>query len=236
MSKAANLRHPNLPRPPSTGPTLAGPRAHAQDAPRLEESLHSRATRRLSNINEKRKHAMTTKTNVPDLADLSDERLAREIIINARTMAVSQRDPHGSRPTREEGLRRLASLSATIESQAANLGREITVQLGRGEGDVSLGTLAKFASLTSISDPSNPVWTALSTEVSAPGRPDRGPIWSTDTDLEREGEKSEARNVHAAAQVRSVALADERERRRLVAEAEIEAEQLARFRARSGTS
>ncbi len=176
------------------------------------------------------------KVNTPDLSGLSDEALAREVLSNARTMATSQRDPHGSRPTREEGLRRVVALSASIAAQTGNLGREITIQLGRGEGNVALGDLSRYASLVALADPAHAAWASLAAEVAAPDRPDRGPIWSTDTDGERHGQKSEARHIHAAAMARSVVLADERERRRLVAETEIEAEQLARYRARSRVS
>ncbi len=213
-----------------------GPRMPAQGRPRLDDSFAVRAARRIRSIPEKKENAMSPKTNVPDLADLSDEALDREVLSNARTMAVSQRDPHGSRPTREEGQRRLDSLSETIEAQTEDLAREIAIQLARGGGDVSLGTLAKFASLVALADPAHPAWASLEAEVSAPDRPDRGPVWSTTTDAEREGQKSEARNVYEAALARSVVLAAERERRRQVAEAVAMAEQLARYRARSRVS
>ncbi len=179
---------------------------------------------------------MTPKSNNSDIAPMSDEALAREIIRNTYTVNDALRDPHHGRPTREEGLRRVAALSATIEAQTGNLTREITVQIAKGSGTVSLGDLSRYAGLVALADPSHHVWTALREEVSAPDRADRGAIWSTTTDAERHGEKSEARNVHAAAMVRSVALADEVETRRLAEAAEIEVERLARHRAKAGVS
>ncbi len=179
---------------------------------------------------------MSPKINTDDLSGLSDEAVAREILSNARAMATSQRDPWHGRPTRAEGLRRVAALSVTIEAQAAELAREITAQLAKGSGAVAPGDIARLTSLIAVAGPVHPVWSALAAEVAAPDRPDRGSLWSTTTDEERDGQASEARHIHAAAMARSVVLADERERRRLVAETEIEAEQLARYRARSRVS
>ncbi len=177
---------------------------------------------------------MSPKSSTPDLSGLSDEALEREIITCARTISTSQRDHHFNRPTREEGIRRVAALSGTIASQTGNLAREICVQLGRAEGNVATGDLTRLAGLVALADPSHPVWTALAEEIAAPDRADRGPIWSTTSDAEREGEKSEARNVHAAAQVRSVALADEQERRRGLEEMARESERLENYRAKAG--
>ncbi len=177
---------------------------------------------------------MPPKVTTPDLSGLSDEALAREVISNARTMATSQRDPWHGRPTRQEGLRRVAALSVAIEAQAAELAREITAQLSKGSGAVAPGDVARLHSLIAVAGPEHPVWSALEAEVSAPDRPDIGSLWSTDTDEERDGQASEARNIHVAAKARSLVLADEVERRRQAAEFAREVEQLARYRARSG--
>ncbi len=179
---------------------------------------------------------MSPKMNAPDLSALSDEALAREVLSNTRTMNTSKRDPWHGRITRAEGLRRVAALSVTIEAQAAELAREITAQLAKGSGAVAPGDVARLHSLIAVAGPEHPVWSALEAEVSAPDRPDRGSLWSTTTDEERDGQASEARNVHAAAMARSLVLADEVERRRQDAEAAAEAEQLARYLARSRVS
>ncbi len=212
----------------------AGPHRGAQGVPRLDDSFAVRATRRARSINEKRKNAMPPKANTPDLSGLSDDALAREITSTTYTVNTSQLDPHHGRPTREEGLRRVAALSGTIASQTHDLAHELTAQIAKGEGNVATGDLTRYAGLVALADPAHHVWTALLEEVSAPDRADRGPIWSTDTDAEREGQASEARNVHATAMARSVVLADEHERRRIAEADAREVERLQRYRARSG--
>ncbi len=179
---------------------------------------------------------MSPKTNAPDLSDLSDEQLAREILSSTHTAATAARDPFHGRPTRAEGLRRVAALSASITAQTDELARELTAQLAKGSGAVAPGDLARYVGLIALADPSHHVWTSLAAEVSATDRADRGPIWSTTTDAEREGQKSEARNIHAAAMARSVVLADEHERRRLAEEDAREVERAANYRAKSGVS
>ncbi len=179
---------------------------------------------------------MTPKTSAPDLSGLSADALAREIITCTRVINTSQRDPHFGRVTREEGLRRVAALSASIAAQTGNLAREIAIQLGKAEGNVATGDLTRYSGLVALADPSHPVWTALAAEVSAPERSDRGPIWSTTTDAERDGEKAERGNLAAEARARLSELSDERERRRQAEAAEIEVERLARHRAKSGVS
>ncbi len=213
----------------------AGSAMPSQGVPRLDDSFQSRATRRIRNIH-KQRSTMSTKASTPDLEGLSDDALAREILSTTYTIATSARDPHFGRPTKEEGLRRVGALSGTIESQTHDLAHELTAQLGKGEGTVATGDLARFASLIALADPSHPVWTSLLEAVSAPDHPARGPIWSTATDAERDGERAEALNSHAAATARLTVLADERERRRIAEEDAIEAERVANYRAKAGVS
>ncbi len=201
-------------------------------APRLDDSFAVRATRRARSINEKKENAMTPKANTPDIATMSDDQLARDLHAAQYVVNAGGRDPSFGRATREEGLRRLDVLRAGIAGQVAESTSEIVRLVAKSGEARPVSELARLAGLLALANPKHSAWAALASEVAAPDRPDRGPNWSTTTDAEHDAEQSERASTRAAARGRLVELTGERERRRLIAEAELEAERVARYTAR----
>ncbi len=178
---------------------------------------------------------MTPKTVTTDMTTLSDEDIAREILSNTRAINTGRRDPHFGRQTREAGHRRLAKERAAIAARVEAGAAAIAFDLGKASGVTNTDTLTRFASLHHLSE-DDAAWAMLDAQIDAPTRRDQGPIWAQATDAERDAEKAERVRVFAAAQFRLAELTDEAERRRLVAEDEIEVERMDRYRASRGVS
>ncbi len=178
---------------------------------------------------------MSKKTDTITPDELTDEELAREIGAAQRIINGAGRDPSFGRPTREEGQRRLDALRDRFAGGLASASAtEIIRQLAKSGDTVPTAELARFAGLHALADPAHPAWDALAFEICAPDRPGHGPIWSTGTDAERDAGKSARADALASARTRLVELTASAERRRQVASDEIEAERIARYRARSG--
>ncbi len=175
---------------------------------------------------------MTPKTKTK-MADLTDEQLAAETLADQRIINLGGRArEHFNQPTREEGLRRLHKVGHALTGQVEELAREVARQLAKGEGDVSTDTLTRYAALFALAAGDHPALDHVATVIDAPVPPSESDPWGYRSDAEANAAKSERASTLAAARDRLPELTGERERRRLIAEAELEAERVARYTAR----
>ncbi len=175
----------------------------------------------------------TTPANAPGLTSITDDALALETLAAQRIINLGGRDrEHFNQPTREEGLRRLHKVGHALAGQVEELAREVARQLARGEGDVSTDTLTRYAALFALATPDHPALDHLATVIAAPPPAGESDPWGFRTDAEAVAEKSDRGQLAEDARARLIVLTDEIERRRLIVEAEREAERLARYVAR----
>ncbi len=177
---------------------------------------------------------MTPKTNTLDLADLSDDALARETLTATRLVNIGGRDPHFGRPTRETGHRRLALVRQALAEKSDALAREVTRQLATAEGNVTTDSLTRCVAIHALAAPEHPAWARLAEEIDAPVPRYEADPWSMNTDAEHAAEVAERTRLLDEARVRLADLTAEAERRRQVAEDAIEVERIERYRAKSG--
>ncbi len=176
-----------------------------------------------------------TKNKPTDLADMSDDELAYDLRMATRVVNAGLRDPHHGRVTAEEGHRRLGKARANIAERVDAGATAIVHDLGRAEGNVNIDTLTRYASMHHLAA-NAAAWEYLAATIDAPQRSDTGPVWSLPTDAERLAERDAQVRAVADADIRLSELLAEVERRRQVDEDAADAEQLARYRARSRTS